>query len=103
MFDVNILPGLVATVLVPLFCATPRRRAARRSTGRVCCCSPPGWVPFSRLDEGEHDWFSNPAIVLCTASAVLGMAAFVVWELKGAKSPIVDLSVSSGATSQSAV
>jgi DHA2 family multidrug resistance protein len=44
------------------------------------------------LDEGQrNDWFSDPVIRTFGALSVLGVAAFVVWELFGAKRPLVDL------------
>jgi DHA2 family multidrug resistance protein len=44
------------------------------------------------LDEGQrNDWFSDPLIRLFGATTTLGLAAFVWWEIWGAKRPLVDL------------
>jgi DHA2 family multidrug resistance protein len=46
------------------------------------------------LDEGErNDWFDDGRIVFAACSAALGLAAFIVWELRGTKNPIVDLRI----------
>ena len=45
------------------------------------------------LDNGkDFDWFSSPTIVALAITAVIGFAAFLIWELTD-KHPIVDLRV----------
>ncbi|NWH09374.1 MAG: DHA2 family efflux MFS transporter permease subunit [Alphaproteobacteria bacterium] len=45
------------------------------------------------LDEGRnHDWFASDEIVTLAVIAVIGFAAFVIWELTE-KKPIVDLRI----------
>ena len=45
------------------------------------------------LDEGRNaDWFASPFICTLTVIAVIGFAAFLIWELTEAN-PVVDLSV----------
>ena len=44
------------------------------------------------LDEGQrNDWFDSQVIVFFTLTAVVGIVAFIVWEMWGTKRPIVDL------------
>src|ERR1700676_2542732 len=46
------------------------------------------------LDEGQrNDWFSDPVIRTFSATTVIGIVAFICWELWGAKRPLVDLRV----------
>jgi DHA2 family multidrug resistance protein len=46
------------------------------------------------LDEGERrDWFSDGGIVFFTSTFVLGLSAFIAWELYGSNHPIVDLRI----------
>jgi DHA2 family multidrug resistance protein len=46
------------------------------------------------LDEGErNDWFDDGRIVFFTVTFVTGLFAFILWELRGAKRPIVDLRI----------
>ncbi len=43
------------------------------------------------LDEGQKlDWFSSPEIIILAITAIIGFAAFLIWELTE-KNPIVDL------------
>ncbi len=45
------------------------------------------------LDIGrDHDWFSDPTIVILAVLAAIGFAAFVIWELTE-EHPIVDLRI----------
>ena len=45
------------------------------------------------LDIGrEHDWFADPTVVALALVAVVGLAAFIIWELTD-EHPIVDLKV----------
>ena len=45
------------------------------------------------LDTGkDQDWFASPVIVVETLIAVIGLIAFIIWEL-GEKHPIIDLSL----------
>ena len=46
------------------------------------------------LDEGErNDWFDDGRIVFFTITFVLGLIGFILWELRGARAPIVDLRI----------
>jgi MFS transporter, DHA2 family, multidrug resistance protein len=95
VFDVNVVPGIVAILLLAPLLRNPTKPRASGfdGMGLVLLAIGLGSLQYV-LDEGErNDWFSDPAILLCSVAAVVGIAAFVVWELKGAKRPIVDLSV----------
>ncbi len=44
------------------------------------------------LDQGNHeDWFSSSFIIVCTALALVSLAALVWWELYGTDHPVMDL------------
>jgi DHA2 family multidrug resistance protein len=46
------------------------------------------------LDQGQvNDWFSDPAITAFSCVSAVGLVSFVLWELFGARHPIVDLRV----------
>jgi DHA2 family multidrug resistance protein len=46
------------------------------------------------LSEGQNkDWFESAFVVAFTLIAIISLALFVVWELRGAKHPAVDLSI----------
>jgi DHA2 family multidrug resistance protein len=94
IFDVNVLPGIVAFVLLAIFLRENRqpRRTPVDVAGIVLLIVTIGSLQYV-LDQGQHDdWFSNPTIALCAWTASLGAISFVAWELR-AHSPIVDLRV----------
>jgi DHA2 family multidrug resistance protein len=93
VFDINLVPGAIALAIVLTLLRNP---------------APPKRIPFDAvgvslltiglgsfqyvLDEGErNDWFDDTHIVLFAASALVGIGAFIIWELRGARHPIVDL------------
>lgn len=46
------------------------------------------------LERGESDdWFDSQTIVYLTVAAALSIPAFIYWELRGTKSPVLDLRV----------
>jgi len=95
VFDVNIVPGIVAiAILLPLLRNPSKPRASSfDGVGLALLAMGLGSLQYV-LDEGErNDWFSDPLIVALSVTGVIGLAAFTVWELKGTKRPIVDLTV----------
>ena len=95
IFFINVPVGLLAGL------ATWRHLAARETPTRKLPIDTVGlvllafWV-FSLqtvLDLGkDRDWFNNPMIVVLTVCAVVGFAAWVLWELTD-DHPAVDLSM----------
>jgi len=95
IFLINVPVGLIAGL------ATWRHLAARETPTRKLPIDTVGlvllafWV-FSLqtvLDLGkDRDWFNNPMIVILSVCALVGFAAWVIWELTDAN-PVVDLSV----------
>jgi DHA2 family multidrug resistance protein len=46
------------------------------------------------LSEGErYEWFSDPNLVICAVVAFFGIVGLIVWELRGAKTPVVDIAI----------
>jgi DHA2 family multidrug resistance protein len=88
---------------VGLFCAgicwrflrsyeTPTRKLSIDKVGLVLLCV---WVGALQvmLDQGKDlDWFSNNLIVILGIVTVLGLAAWIIWELTD-EHPIVDLTI----------
>ncbi len=71
---------------------TPIRRAPIDVVGLVLLVL---WVGAFQmmLDTGrENDWFASPSVVAMALIAVVGFAAFVIWELT-ADDPVVDIRV----------
>ncbi len=95
VFDINLVPGTIAALVVifALKNPAPPRRIPLDVVGVGLLALALGSMQYV-LDEGErNDWFDDSRIVLFSATFVLGLIAFIVWELYGAKTPIVDLRV----------
>ena len=94
IFDVNIVPGIVAFMLLWLYLrdsAKPVREPVD-ALGLALLIVTIGCLQYV-LDQGQqYDWFSDERIVACTIGALVGAAAFVWWELS-TPAPIVDLRV----------
>jgi DHA2 family multidrug resistance protein len=94
VFDVNLIPGAIAIALLAHYLrpGTPGRPAPVDYVGVVLLIVTIGSLQYV-LDQGQlDDWFSNQLIVTFTVSAVLGLIAFIWWELRQ-RAPIVDLRV----------
>jgi DHA2 family multidrug resistance protein len=93
-FFVNLPLGILATVLVLAFLRNrvDARKLPVDGTGLALLAIGIGSLQYV-LDQGQQkDWFDDASIVACAFFAVLGIVAFVVWELRSRK-PIVDLSI----------
>jgi DHA2 family multidrug resistance protein len=95
VFEINIVPGVIATVIVLTMLKNPAapRRLAFDYVGVALLGAGLGSFQYV-LDEGERNyWFADPVIAMFAVVAVVGIAAFVLWELFGTKTPIVDVRV----------
>ena len=95
VFDVNIIPGILAIALLLPLLRNPARAKSNGFDGIGLAFLAAGLGSLQYvLDEGErNDWWSDGAIVALSCSALAGLIAFVVWELWGTQRPIVDLRV----------
>jgi DHA2 family multidrug resistance protein len=94
IFDVNLVPGIVAFVILLRYMRdNTRPRPARVDvTGIMLLIVAVGCLQYV-LDQGQHDdWFSDQSIQLSAFLAAAATAAFVWWELRVAE-PIVDLRI----------
>ena len=95
VFFINLLPGALAGTIVLMRMRNPTepRRVPVDAVGLALLAIGIGSLQYI-LGEGERqEWFDSGPITLFTCTAVLGIAAFVSWELWGTKEPIVDLRV----------
>jgi DHA2 family multidrug resistance protein len=94
-FDINIVPGIIATALIFVFLRDPdvKRNLPVDAVGLTLLAVTLGTLQYV-LTEGEpHDWLSDPAIAASAAICAISLLAFVGWELFGTTSPIVDLRI----------
>ena len=95
VFFINVLPGIVAATLVLLFVRDPQapRRTPFDALGITLLALGLGALQYL-LDEGERNgWFDDATMVACAVVALVGLTAFVLWELYGTKAPGVALRV----------
>lgn len=94
IFDVNILPGIIAAGVLWLYLRdnTKPAREPVDAVGLALLVVTIGSLQYV-LDQGQqYDWFSDSRIVTCAFVAFAGLAAFIWWELT-TPNPIVDLRV----------
>src|SRR5579871_831994 len=93
IFYVNIVPGIIAAILVATTLRNPsyhRRSGSFDGIGLTLMAIGLGSLQYV-LDEGErNDWFGDRLIVALSIAAVAGLTFFALWEIYGTKSPIVD-------------
>ncbi|HEV3153510.1 MAG TPA: DHA2 family efflux MFS transporter permease subunit [Candidatus Baltobacteraceae bacterium] len=96
IFYVNIVPGIIAAILVATTLRNPsyhRRSGSFDGIGLTLMAIGLGSLQYV-LDEGErNDWFGDRLIVALSIAAVAGLTFFALWEIYGTKSPIVDLRI----------
>ncbi len=93
VFFINIVPGIFAAIVILTMMRNPSdpKPIPVDALGLALLATGLGSLQYI-LDEGQrNDWFDDPLIRLFGFTAVLGLAAFVGWELFGTKRPIVDL------------
>jgi len=95
VFFINLLPGLLATLLVLLVLRNPEKpqRLPLDLAGVLLLAAGIGSLQYV-LEEGERkNWFTDSGILFFAVVAVVGIVAFVLWELFFTKTPVVDLHI----------
>jgi DHA2 family multidrug resistance protein len=95
VFDINIAPGLFASIVLFLLLKDPDRPVAGKIdiVGLILLATGLGGLQYV-LTEGEQNyWFADPTIAIMTAVTALSLGAFVLWELTGTDKPVVDLRI----------
>lgn len=93
VFYINVVPGIFAAIVILTMMRNPTdpRPIPVDGIGLALLAVGLGSMQYI-LDEGQrNDWFSDPVISSLAVVTVLGLAAFVCWELWGTSRPIVDL------------
>lgn len=95
VFFINLVPGTLAGIIILLRLRNPTepRKVPIDAIGLALLAIGLGSLQFV-LGQGErNEWFDSGAIRFFTVTTIAGLVAFVWWELRGAKDPIVDLRV----------
>jgi MFS transporter, DHA2 family, multidrug resistance protein len=95
IFYINVIPGIGAAILCAALLRDPKRvgRPSVDGVGLGLMAIGLGSLQYV-LDEGErYDWLADHNILAGTITAILALAAFVYWELRVVKNPIVDLRI----------
>jgi DHA2 family multidrug resistance protein len=96
VFDINLVPGVIALIIMMTMLRNPPAPETHPrfdGIGVALLAIGLGSMQYV-LDEGErHDWFSDGRIAAAGLTTLFGLAAFVYWELRGTRAPIVDLRI----------
>jgi DHA2 family multidrug resistance protein len=95
VFEINLLPGLLSFSILLAFLRDPEEACGRPLdvVGLLLLISGVGAFQYL-LSEGErYEWFSDPNLVICAVVAFFGIVGLIVWELRGAKTPVVDIAI----------
>jgi len=93
VFFINVIPGTIAAIIVftRLKNPTEPKKLPLDFIGLSLLAVGVGSLQYI-LDEGQrNDWWSDPVIAFFGVTSLLGILAFICWELWGTKRPIVDL------------
>jgi DHA2 family multidrug resistance protein len=94
-FEINIAPGIASFLILTALLRDPEQ-ASRKPldiVGLALLIVGIGAFQYL-LSEGErYDWFGDTTIVWCAVLAVIGIGGLIVWELRGARHPIVDIAI----------
>ena len=93
VFFINVVPGTFAAIVIFTMLRNPNdpKPLPIDAIGLGLLAMGLGSLQYV-LGEGQpNDWFSDNWIKLFTSTAIIGLVAFVAWELYGTKRPIVDL------------
>ena len=94
-FDINIVPGIISTVLLYLLLRDPAKARQTRidAVGLTLLALTLGTLQYI-LTEGEQNyWFEDPLIATMSVICAIAFGFFVWWELTRTAEPIVDLRI----------
>jgi DHA2 family multidrug resistance protein len=95
IFYINIVPGAISAIIAATMLRNPTdpKASSVDVLGIALLATTLGGLQYV-LDEGErNDWFDSAAIVCSALASAIGFVSFILWELFGTRSPIVDLRV----------
>lgn len=96
IFHVNIPVGILAAILTMIYIKEPPETVKTGKfdwQGLLFLVIGIGSLQVILERGSDEDWFATTYITVLTITAIIGIIFFVVWELKYAEQPIVDLTI----------
>ncbi len=97
-FLINVPLGSISAVLLFSMLRNPDftaqgKHARMDAVGLATLAVGPSLLVYFLSEGDRYDWFSDNGIVLSLVIGTLATAAFIFWELRGTRTPIVDLRI----------
>ena len=98
-FLINVPLGTAAAVLLGFLLKNPdqavaaTRRPAIDTAGVALLAVGPSLLVYFLSEGDRYDWFGSTSITIACVGGVLATLGFVFWELRGTRTPIVDLRI----------
>ena len=97
-FLINVPLGSAAAIILFFMLRNPATHATAArppfdTVGVALLAVGPSLLVYGLSEGDRFDWFNDPSIVMAFVFGVLTTAAFALWELKGTRTPIVDLRI----------
>ena len=94
IFFVNVIPGLLAALLLFAALKEPRRQpVAGDPWGIALMAIGLGSIQYVLQNGERYDWLNDPQIIAFAMNGIIFTTAFVWWELRVARNPIVDFRI----------
>jgi MFS transporter, DHA2 family, multidrug resistance protein len=98
-FLINVPLGAAAAVLLMVMLRDPDaaagapKRPSMDTVGVALLAVGPSLLVYFLSEGDRYDWFNDRNLVLSALIGALATAAFIIWELRGTRTPIVDLRI----------
>jgi DHA2 family multidrug resistance protein len=97
-FLINVPLGTASVLVLAMMLRNGSEGSASKQTrvdtvGLMLLATGPSLLVYVLSEGDRYDWFNDPNLVLSATIGALATAAFIVWELRWARTPIVDLRI----------
>jgi DHA2 family multidrug resistance protein len=98
-FLINVPLGTAAAVLLGIMLKNPdqpvasTQRPAIDTAGVALLAVGPSLLVYFLSEGDRYDWFGSSSIAIACVGGVLATLGFIFWELRGTRTPIVDLRI----------